>query len=551
MGDSSRSLGLNSILAAWHRRKWVAIIPFSVVLAGTATFTAVMPNTYQATATVLVVDQQVPVDFVRSTVTGALDMRLQTISQDILSRSRVEELINRFGLYPNARRQLSRDALLERVRRDIEVKPKRLDQVGGANPGSAANAGAFTISYQGADRTTVAPVTNALASYYIEANIKVRERQAQGTAQFLKAQLESVRDRLAEQERRVSDFKRSHLGELPQQMEANLSTLERLNTQFRLNTDKQILTREQRQELARLLDSMAVLAVAPTQPATSVQAAPPPPDAATVRLDKLRQDLADLRLRFSDKYPDVIRLKGTIALLERQAAEAKKERPPVAPALADTRPGPSTPTPDPYVVQTQQALIQLDSEIRALKEEEGNLRATMGMYQARVENIPRRDLEFQTLSRDYDTTKDLYRTLLKRYEEAQLAESLEQRQKGEQFRILEHAIPPSAPIAPNRLRLLLVDVVLSLGLAVGLVVLTEQLDSSFHTMDDLRAAFTTFPTVGSIPRIVTAADLRRRRRRTQFAAAAAVFSLIVVVSAVYFVASGNEQLLRLLTPSHS
>jgi polysaccharide biosynthesis transport protein len=538
LGDSAVGLQLARVLAVWRRRKWLGILPFAAVLCATATITVFLPNTYKASATVLVVDQQVPVDFVRSTVTGALDTRLQAISQDILSRSRLEELINNFGLYATSRRGLSRDELVEQVRRDIEVKPKGLDRAGGTI--------AFTISYQGADPETVAPVTNALASYYVEANTKARERQAHGTAQFLKVQLEEVRARLAVQERRVSEFKQRHLGELPQQMEANLATLERLNAQFRVNSDRQLRTTEQRQELVRRLESMEPVVATPGHVVTNVQTSVAPPDPTTVRLEKLRQDLADLRMRFSDKYPDVMHLKAEVARLERQVFEAKRDDIPTKSVLAEKLPAPSIA--NPHAVQTREALSQVDVEITALKEEEKYLRTAMATYQARVENIPRRDLEFQALSRDYDSTKELYRTLLKRYDEAELAESLEQRQKGEQFRILEQAIPPSAPIAPNRGRLLLVNLLLSLGVGVGLVVLREQLDTSFHTIDDLRA-FTSLPALGSIRRIVTASDIRRSRRRVQLAAGGAVLGLTLVVGAAYFVASGNEQLLRLLTRS--
>ena len=538
LGDSAMGLQLARVLAVWRRRKWLGILPFAAALCATATITVFLPNTYRASATVLVVDQQVPVDFVRSTVTGALDTRLQTISQDILSRSRLEELINNFGLYATSRRGLSRDELVEQVRRDIEVKPKGLDRAGGTI--------AFTISYQGADPETVAPVTNALASYYVEANTKARERQAHGTAQFLKVQLEEVRARLAVQERRVSEFKQRHLGELPQQMEANLATLERLNAQFRVNSDRQLRTTEQRQELVRRLESMEPVVATPGHVVTSVQTSVAPPDPATVRLEKLRQDLADLRMRFSDKYPDVMHLKAEVARLERQVFEAKRDDTPTKSVLAEKLPAPSIA--NPHAVQTREALSQVDVEITALKEEEKYLRTAMATYQARVENIPRRDLEFQALSRDYDSTKELYRTLLKRYDEAELAESLEQRQKGEQFRILEQAIPPSAPIAPNRGRLMLVNLLLSLGVGVGLVVLREQLDTSFHTIDDLRA-FTSLPALGSIRRIVTASDIRRSRRRVQLAAGGAVLGLTLVVGVAYFVASGNEQLLRLLTRS--
>jgi hypothetical protein len=187
----------------------------------------------------------------------------------------------------------------------------------------------------------------------------------------------------------------------------------------------------------------------------------------------------------------------------------------------------------------------VEAELKILKGEDKRLRAGITTYQARVENVPRREQEFRELSRDYESTRALYESLLKRFEEAQLAESMEQRQKGEQFRVLDPAVPNPAPAAPNRVRWLVIALVGSLGLAVGAVVLAEQVDTSFHTVDDLRA-FSAVPVLVSIPRIMTRADLRRRRWRMRLGAGAAVIGLVAVVGLAYFAANGNEHLVSLL-----
>ncbi len=552
MAEETRTgLNLAGVLAIWSRRKWLAIFAFAAVASTTATVTAFLPKIYQSTATILVVGQQVPTDFVRPTVTGTLDTRLQTINQEILSRSRLEELIDRFDLYPR-RAESGPDVLIERMRRDIEVKPTATDRSGPTI--------AFTVKYSRRDPQTVALVTNTRASYYIEENMKVRERQATGTAEFLKVQLSQVKARLETQERHVSDFQRRYLGELPKQMDANLATLERLNTQFRVNAEKQMRAREQRQELGRLIESMnnVAPAPAPNSPRPQVAHVPSGPAPNEVRLFRMKQDLKDMLNKFSPRYPDVIQLRQEIEALERQvqaearerqaaearAAEAKRQS--AAEAEAAKTKETKAPARDPYVVQMEEALSQLSVEINTLKEEEAELRKNMAIYQQRVDNTPRRDLEFQELSRDYDSTRELYRTLLKRYEEAQLSENLEQRQKGEQFRILEPAVAGGAPVAPNRPRLLLAGLGLSLGLAVGLVILAEQLDTSFHTVDELRSV-TSFPVLVSIPRIVTEGDVRRTRWRAVLATAVAVCCLTLLVGASYFVTKGNENLLRLVS----
>ena len=521
MADEARKgAGFELIWAVWNRRKWLAILLVAAPFSAVVSLATSLPNIYRSTATVLVERQQVPEAFVRSTVTSELETRLYTISQDSLSRSRLEDLIIRFGLYPDLRGRASREALVQRMRSDIQLVPKGVEQRG--RDGMTI---AFTLSYRGRNPQTVALVTNALASFYIEENLKVRERQTTGTTEFLRVQLQGVKERLEEEERRTSEYKKRYIGELPQQMQANLATLEALNLQLRLNSDNQARAEERRQTLAKQLAETDLLG--PTGG----------PGATAARIARLRQELMELRMRFSDRYPDVILMKLEIAALERELAETKPD------GMREEKKPPPPATP--HVLQLRQNLSQLEEGIKDLKREEKRLREAIATYGRRVEESPRREQELQDLFRGYEEKKEQYRSLLKRYDEAQLAESLEQRQKGEQLRILDPAIPSGQPAAPNRLRLILMGFVFSLGLAAGAVVLAEQLDTSFHTVDDLRA-FTAVPVLVSIPKIITAADASRKRWRFCLVAVSAIVGLACIVGGVYFFAHGNEELLRML-----
>ena len=531
--ETPRKLTLDVAAAVWSRRKWLAVLAFVVPMSGASSLITFLPNVYRSAATVLVEGQQVPETFVHSTVTGALETRLQTISQEILSRSRLEGLINTFGLYTDLRKRAPLESAIERVREDIKLELKSAEK---RSPHEATVA--FTISYQGSDPGTVSLVANTLASFYIEENLKARARQATDTAEFLRVQLDDTKRRLDEQEQRVSEFKRRHLGELPQQMDANLATMEGLFTQLRLNADNQTRATERRQALSSQLAEAESLppaaAVAPGRPAA-------PPETSEARVARLKEELTGLRTQFSEKYPDVVRLAAQVTAVERELADAKSREPkrnekPAAPQAA-----PLTP----YVLRVKEALSEAETDIKVLKSDEKRLRDGIATYRARVENVPRREQEFRELSRDYETTRELYQSLLKRSEEAQIAESMEQRQKGEQFRVLDPAIPALAPTAPKRVKLLVMALVGSLGAAVGAVMLAEQLDSSFHTVEDLRA-FSAVPVLVSIPRITTRTDLRRRQWRMRLAASAAFISLVVVVGIGYFAANGNERLVSLL-----
>jgi polysaccharide chain length determinant protein (PEP-CTERM system associated) len=539
---------LDTMVAVWSRRKWLAILAFALPLAAGLSLVLFMPNLYRSVATVLVDRQQVPESFVRSTVTSALEIRLQTISQEVLSRARLEGLINRFDLYSDLRRRGSIEEAVARMRGDIKLELKSAE-LRGLREATVA----FTIAYQGHEPATVALVTNTLASFYNEENMKARERQASGTADFLKTQLTETKARLDEQEQRVSGFKRRHLGELPQQMDNNLQTLDRLHAQLRDNADRQTRAAERRQALTSQLAEWESL---PAYTPVGVPAATYPlRDLGDVprleqELAQKRKELETDRTQFTDRYPDVIKKTAEVAKLEQELAAAKARPPKVeanstAGPSSQPSPSPSQSTVTPYSLRLKEALSDVQTELKVLKTEEGRLRESIAAYQTRVENVPRREQEFKELSRDYESTRELYGSLLKRYEEAQLAESMEQRQKGEQFRVLDPALPNAEAAAPNRARLFMLVLAASVGLAIGAVVLAEQVDTSFHDVDELRA-FSNVPVLISIPRIVTRTDSQRARWRMRLAATAALVGLVAIVGIGYVAAHGNERLVALL-----
>jgi succinoglycan biosynthesis transport protein ExoP len=542
--ETLQGSGLRGLLLIWRRRQWLAILVFAVPMSAGVSFIAFLPNVYRSTATVLVERQQVPETIVQSTVTSTLETRLQTISQEILSRSRLEALINRFGLYPVLRRRAPLEDVIERMRGDIKLELKGVE-VRGQRQATVA----FTISYLGGDADTVSVVTNTLASFYIEENLKVRERLASGTADFLKIQLTETKKKLDDLEHRVGDFKRRHLGELPQQMETNLASLERLHTQLRINADNQTRSAERRHSLSgQLAEAETLLA---TTPIASIPLGAPAiavTDTPELRRVRLKQELTTLRTQYNDRYPDVVAKKAELAALEREIAEARARDAKDAPGKdapgKDEKPGIGQP-PTPYVLRLKESLSEAEADIKVFKSEERRLRESIASYQTRVENVPRREQELRELSRDYDSTGALYQSLLKRFEEAQLAESLEQRQKGEQFRVLDPAIPGPTPDAPKRARLLLIALVGSIGLAIGAAMLAEHFDMSFHSVDELRA-FSGVPVLVSIPRIGIEADRVRQRRRARLTAGAAFVGLVLIVGSAYLIAHGNEQLVSVL-----
>jgi polysaccharide chain length determinant protein (PEP-CTERM system associated) len=500
----------------FRRRKLLVGAVFGAVLASALSFARYLPDLYRGTAVVLV-ERPVPESFVRSSVTGELESRLHVIKQEILSRTRLTELIKRFDLYPDLRTRYPLDVALDQMRHDMEIELTGPEQVSGRKTTVA-----FKLTYTGASGATVADVTNALASFYVVQNDSIRSRDATRTADFLKAQLDATKKELDRREREIRGYTTSHPGELPQQVAVNLAALERLNTQLRLNGERQLKVLEDREKLS---DGVATVTV---DEATGEQLAAAQPQIE--RIERMKRELQILEGQFTSRYPDVVRLRTEIAGLEREQGDALTRD--VARAKVEL-PG----------TARRKTLETMGEELDRLKTEEAGLRVNIDNLEKRLEDVPEREQEFGRIARDYQGSKDLYDSLLKRYGEAQVGESMEVDRQGERFRILEPALPPPSPIAPNRLRLLVVGLLLAVAAAFGAALGAEQLDPTFHSAGALRE-FTSVPVIATIPFIASGDRKRALRWALATASVLVVIALAAVMSA--HVARGNEQIVWLL-----
>lgn len=511
-------LTLELALDILRRRMWAIIVVFSLLFAGITSVVLSLPNLYTASASILVEGQQIPQDYIRTTVTMGLERRLQILSGEILSRKRIQELVQQFDLYKELRDQEAPEAvIIDAMRRDVRME---VQGRGGDNTV------VFAVSYTGPDPQQTVDVASSLAASYIEGNVRVREQQALGTSEFLQSEADKVEKRLQETEHEVLEYKRRHMGEIPEQLDANVATLSVLQKQLEVIADNLSRARERQNMLSRAAEVDASLSLLERSNAQVPRETP---------LAALKRQLRELKIRFSDKHPDIIRLKQQIAAAEE---ELQKQTSVVGDAatLSPTAPKLSA-------VQLEQA--SLEGQIKNLTVQMAKVQGEIEVYKQRIENTPKREQELVTLTRDYNAAKDLYASLSKRLEEAKLADNLEQRQKAERFRLLEPAVYPQQPAAPRRKFLLLLGCALSLGAGIAAAVLWEMLDTSIHRVDDLRT-LTTAPILGVIPRIVTDADLRASRFRWAFGVIVLMLALVGVVGASHAIATGNEQLVRVL-----
>ena len=508
MEDEARSQSMFDLArAVWARRKWIAIAAFAGPLAVVLSVLAFVPKLYEAKATVLVERQYMPESLVKATVANELELRLHAIHEEVLSRARLEELVTHFNLYPALRKDGTANGAVDRLRQDIKLE-KKTERSDVSHQLATV---AFTVSYRDPDPSKAAEVTNALARFYVVSNAKKRERQANATASFLKVELEQTKQALDQQEKRVGEYKKRNAGGLPDQVQMNVLTIERLYSELRMNRDTQ----------ARLAERVEM-------PGGGGIDLPPQQDRTAARLALLKQELTELSTRYTDKYPDVVAKRQEIADLEAQAASAPKRSAPVFSQPPAQRPRAA------------------DARIASLRQEEQQLLDRIAGYQKRLEDSPKREQEFQEMARDYETTKELYRSLRQRYEEALLGESMETQHRGEMFRIVEPALPPDSPTAPRTGRLALLGLMAALGLAAAVVMVTEQVDTSFHSIDDLRAHVGAPVAASAIPHIAVPADDRKRKRRRRLVAVASVVALVVIVGLSWLIASGNYELVSFL-----
>lgn len=490
------------------RRKWWIVIPFLVIALGTLIVSHYLPNKYRSETVILVVPQQVPESYVRSTITSRIEDRLQSISQQILSRTRLERIIHDFNLYAKERQGGIMEDVVERMRtRDIKVDVLKGD--------------AFRIAYIGDSPQVVMKVTGRLASLFIDENLRDRELLAEGTNQFLTVQLDDARRRLIEQEKKLEVYRAKYSGQLPSQADANLQQVQNLQMQVQAVVESLNRDGERRLLVERALADLK----SAESNATGGDVAELP---VAQKLAIARQQLAEMQLRLRPEHPDVIRMKRGIAGLE-QRAEAEALASPLSPEAAP----PSTPS---QVLQRnrlkvlQQELENLDRQIANKRTEEQRLRGLAASYQARIEAVPARETELAELTRDYDTLQKLYANLLSNNEESKIAANLERRQIGEQFKILDPARQAERPFSPNRSRINLFGVLGGFLFGIALAAFLEYRDSSFRTQEDVTEILK-LPVLAQIPLIITPAEQRDivRRRMVVTGAAAAICTMVGAV----------------------
>jgi polysaccharide chain length determinant protein (PEP-CTERM system associated) len=475
---------ISQIISSFGRRKTLIVCVFVVVFLLSAYLAAILPKIYQSSSIILVSPQRVPSSFVTSTITTDLGDRMQSIIQEILSRTQLEKIVKEFGLYAS-NNTANIEERVAKLRKGIKVEIRRNN--------------VFQLSFESDNPEKAKQVTGRIASLFIEQNLQVREQQAIGTKSFMTAEAERLRKELEEQELVVNKYRAANRYELPDQLDSNLRTLEQLRREMEASNQRLAALQERKGILQKQTVESDILGVdllggiLPGASETGGQ---------NVQVQMRKRELELLLQRYSAKHPDVVRIKKEIESLEAESRDVGVAKP-------GRTPNTSNVNPLKQVLQTQ--INDIDAEIQALRSQRDQLRVQIGGLQSRVDSTPIRAIELSKISRGYEITLRKYQDLLAKSLESELSENMEKKQKGEQFQVLDPANFPLTPVRPNRPLILLIGLFAGLGSGLGLAFLWDNLDTSFKRSDDVNA-YVNVPLLATIPALITRSSVLEERR---------------------------------------
>jgi polysaccharide chain length determinant protein (PEP-CTERM system associated) len=452
---------LQRLAEAPLRRPWLVIVPLAVSLGLALALSFLLPPRYRSSTLILVAPEQMPASFVPQMTTEKIGRRLQTLRQEVQSRTRLELVAREFDPYGT----LGREPLIttiERMRDAVAVSVKGND--------------AFSIEFEHRDPKMAMLVADRLTTLFMEEVVGASARQVSTAYEFIEKQLQEARAQLEEKEAALREYKERHMGQLPEQVQANLATLQRLQLEQQTTADS----------LRKATDALLLLEAAAGGGGGAAAAAgasgalgpPGPPES----LAAMRALLTQLKTRYTDQHPDVRALQGRIDALEKAAADAPPGAPIADPAAAA------------YQLRLREARVEVQSQRARLADVDRRIAA----FQARVEAAPRREQEILGLTRDYQKLSENYTALLSKKLDAEMASRLEQQQKGQQFRVLDPAFLPERPSFPNRGLFALAGALAGILLGVGLAVVVDVLDPTMKDADTVAATFS-LPVLAVIP----------------------------------------------------
>lgn len=476
---SGKELTFSDYLAIARRRIWLIAIPALVVPVVAYLVSLKIPNRYTSQTLVLVEQQKVPGDFVKPVISEDLNQRLLTMQEQILSRSRLQPIIEKNGLYKADGGKLPIEDVLDQMRKAVAITPIKGDSRGTV-PG-------FYISFTANDPRIAQQVCAEITSMFMEENLRARQQSAQGTTDFLVSQLQDAKQKLDEQDRALAAFKSRYVTQLPERDQTNLTMLTTLNSQLEAVTQGITQAGQQKTYMESLLAQQVA-----SWKSKQVEGAAAPDDLERQRTT-LQNELLKLQARYTPDHPDVIKTKDALAQIDRKIAETSA-------VIAEGRVSltKSTAIEPTEIVQMRATIRQLDDQVKSKTKDQERIQQEIRTYQARLQLSPLVEEQYKKLTRDYDTAQKFYDELLGKRKQSEMATELERQQQGEQFRVMDPPNMPEKPTYPNRLLITFGGLAAGLILGVGSAAVLEFRDQAFRTEQEVVAALAV-PVLVTIP----------------------------------------------------
>ena len=558
-------MDLRAMLRQYWRRRWSIILVATVCMALTVSLAVLWPPTYTSGATILIEQQEIPQELVRSAVTSFADQRVQVISQRVMTTQNLLALIERYDLYPDIRLSKPREVLLQKMRDDISMKMISADVIDPRSGRPTQATIAFSVNYKSHSPELAVKVANDLTSLYLNENLTSRTQMAEQTASFFAEEAARQQAHIVELDKKLADFKEKNKDRLPEVEQFNTQASERTEMDLR-DADNRIAAIDSQRvllqaQLAQITPTMQVYsetglrvmnaedrlrALKSQLAAYKARYAPDHPDVINTQrevdglekqvksdddtgdvarqLEDAKAQLAKAQEKYSPDHPDVIRLNRVVQGLEKQLAAA-----PASGALAKEREHADNPA---YIqVQGQLDALDVDRVSEVKKREE--LHAKLEDYERRLAQEPAVERQFRELARDLDGAQLKYQEMRSKQTEVQVSQNLETEHKGERFTMIEPPLPPEKPISPNRFLILALGFVLSLGAGVGTATLRNSLDLSVRGAQDIRALLAVAP-LAAVPRITTIAERQRHQRVVRYSWPGVIVGLIALAAGVHY-----------------
>lgn len=500
--ELEEEISLKDYLQIARRRKYTIILPMLALLMLSAIVTIILPPVYRSKATILIEQQHIPSDLVRSTVVSFADERIRQIEQKLMTIDNLNKIIEKFDLYPEERKVVNPSILADSFRKGTTLELINADVIGNGHNGKATLA--FTLSFDHKVGVVAQKVANELVTLFLEENVRTRTQRAQESTKFLEEESEKVKQDIQKIENQLADYKQQYSGSLPELLPVNMSSISRIESNLQQLQLQEKMLNERKINLHNQLATTSPVLTGSTNSAS----------AKIETRASLEAEYQDLLKKYSANHPDVKELKRKITGFK----DRKEDNAGVN---------------NPAYMQLQSELNIASVELASIAQQRDSLNQQLKKLEDNVAQTHQVERGYYDLKRDLDNHKTKYQELKAKFLEAKLSQNLEVEQKAEKFTLLEPPRVPDKPEKPNRLKILFLGFVLSVGGGLGAGLLAEFMDNSIRSHAQL-TKITGFEPLAVIPYITNQEDLARTRRNKINFSLLGLFLVIGAAIAVHF-----------------